>query len=374
MQDTTAAGEDQSRGAGHRALITIAVVVLSMVGLVLLQQVASFVTPIFLGINLVLAVAPFMHWLIRKRVPRLLAVIIAGVFVYGLLLAFAALLAWSVAMLIQELPRYGAEFQALYSTLFDWLTTLGISQEQVLQQLQGAFSPSAIVSVLQGLASNVGGVLSLLATLVVMIFFLLFDAMGFEQRVGQIRSERPGLGVALDSFSQGVARYWIVTTLFGLIVAVLDVVALEMLGVPLALVWGVFSFLTNYIPNIGFVIGMIPPVLMALLANGWVNALVVLAVWSIINFVIQSLIQPKFAGEAVGVTPTVSFLSLLVWAFALGPVGALLALPATLLVKALLVDTDPRNRWINYLVDARPDLAEGRPIFRPDPEAKDDTA
>ena len=60
---------------------------------------------------------------------------------------------------------------------------------------------------------------------------------------------------------------------------------------------------------------------------------------------------------------------------ALAPLlGALLALPATLLVKALLVDTDPRNRWINYLVDARPDLAEGRPIFRPDPEAKDDTA
>lgn len=374
MQDTTATGEDQSKGAGHRALITIAVVVLSLIGLVLLQQVASFVTPIFLGINLVLAVAPFMHWLIRKRVPRLLAVIIAGVFVYGLLLAFVALLAWSVMMLIQELPRYGAQFQSLYSTLIDWLTTLGISQEQVLQQLQGVFSPSAIVSVLQGLASNVGGVLSLLATLVVMIFFLLFDAMGFEKRVGQIRSERPGLGVALDSFSQGVARYWIVTTLFGLIVAVLDVVALEMLGVPLALVWGVFSFLTNYIPNIGFVIGMVPPVLMALLSNGWVNALIVLAVWSIINFVIQSLIQPKFAGEAVGVTPTVSFLSLLVWAFALGPVGALLALPATLLVKALLVDADPRNRWINYLVDARPDLAEDRPIFRPDPEPKDDAA
>lgn len=368
MQDTTPGDAARATGAGSRALITIAVVVLSMIGLVLLQQVASFVTPIFLGINLVLAIAPLMHWLIRKRVPRLLAVIIAGVFVYGLLLAFVGLLAWSVMMLIQELPNYGAEFQGLYSTLLDWLTSFGISQEQVITQLQGVFNPSAIVSVLQSLASNVGGLLSLLATLVVMIFFLLFDAMSFEQRVGKIRDDRPSLGTALDSFSQGVARYWIVTTVFGLIVAVLDVVALEMLGVPLALVWGVFSFLTNYIPNIGFVIGMIPPVLMALLANGWVNALIVLAVWSVINFVIQSLIQPKFAGEAVGVTPTVSFLSLLVWAFALGPVGALLALPATLLVKALLVDADPRNRWINYLVDARPDLTASRPIFRPDPD------
>jgi predicted PurR-regulated permease PerM len=296
------------------------------------------------------------------------SVLIAGVVVYGLLLAFVALLAWSIALLIQELPKYGGRFQDLYVTLLNWVESFGISQDQVMQQLQGVFSPSAIVSVLQGLASNVGGVLSLLATLAVIIFFLLFDAMSFERRVRTIRDVRPSLGVALDSFSQGVARYWIVTTVFGLIVAAFDVVALEMLGVPLALVWGVFSFLTNYIPNIGFVIGMVPPVLMALLANGWVNALIVLAVWSIINFVIQSLIQPKFAGEAVGVTPTVSFVSLLVWAFALGPVGALLALPATLLVKALLVDSDPHNRWINLLVDARPDLDARRPMFKPDPE------
>jgi predicted PurR-regulated permease PerM len=363
------AGEraDGVRG-GSRALTAIAIVVLSMIGLVLLQQIQGFVTPIFLGVNLVLAVSPLMHWLISHHVPRLVSVLIAGVVVYGLLLAFVALLAWSIALLIQELPKYGGRFQDLYVTLLNWVESFGISQDQVMQQLQGVFSPSAIVAVLQGLASNVGGVLSLLATLAVIIFFLLFDAMSFERRVRTIRDVRPSLGVALDSFSQGVARYWIVTTVFGLIVAAFDVVALEMLGVPLALVWGVFSFLTNYIPNIGFVIGMVPPVLMALLANGWVNALIVLAVWSIINFVIQSLIQPKFAGEAVGVTPTVSFVSLLVWAFALGPVGALLALPATLLVKALLVDSDPHNRWINLLVDARPDLDARRPMFKPDPE------
>ncbi|MDJ1371729.1 AI-2E family transporter [Gulosibacter molinativorax] len=339
-----------------RPLVIIVGVVLSIIGLIALQQVSSFVTPVFLGFNLVLAISPFFHWMIRRRVPKILAGVIAALLVYALLILFVLLLVWSVALLIQELPKYGTQFNELYRTLLDWLGSFGITQDTLLSQLQGLFNPAQIASLLQGLMGNFGNVMSLFATLLVVIFFIFFDAVTFEPRMEAVRRERPLVGAAFDSFSQGVGRYWVVTTVFGLIVAVIDVIALEMLGVPLALVWGVFSFLTNYIPNIGFVIGMIPPVLMALLANGWVNALVVLAVWSIINFVIQSLIQPKFAGEAVGVTPTVSFLSLLVWAFALGPVGALLALPATLLVKAVLVDANPDARWINILISSDPKL------------------
>lgn len=356
-----AARPPASHGTAHyrRPLAILGIVTLCIVALVALQQVAAFVTPVFLGINLVLAVAPFMHWLVRKGVHRILAALIAAVTLYALLLVFVVLLVWSVAMLAQELPKYGPEFGSLYRQLLEFLDGFGVTQDELLRQVQSAFSPAAIAGLAQGVLANLGGVGSLLTTLLVIIFFLFFDAMTFEPRMQRLREVKPSAGKAFDTFSRGVGRYWIVTTAFGLIVAVLDVIALEFLSVPLALVWGVFSFLTNYIPNIGFVIGMIPPVLMALLANGWVNALIVLVVWSVINFVIQSLIQPKVAGDAVGVTPTISFLSLLVWAFALGPVGALLALPATLLVKAVLVDADPNHRWLNLLIDARPDIPSG---------------
>lgn len=352
----------QRRGITYpKPLAILAGVVLAIIGLIALQQVASFVTPVFLGFNLALAISPFFHWMLRKRVPKILAGTLAALTVYALLILFVGLMIWSVALLIQELPKYGAQFNDLYRTLLEWLSSFGITQDALLAQLQGLFNPAQIAALLQSLMGNFGSVMSLFATLLVVIFFIFFDAVTFEPRMQRVRAEQPQVGAAFDSFSQGVGRYWIVTTIFGLIVAVIDVIALEILGVPLALVWGVFSFLTNYIPNIGFVIGMVPPVLMALLANDWVNALIVLAVWSIINFVIQSLIQPKFAGEAVGVTPTVSFLSLLVWAFALGPVGALLALPATLLVKAVLVDANPNARWINLLISSEPDLNPSAP-------------
>ena len=70
---------------------------------------------------------------------------------------------------------------------------------------------------------------------------------------------------ALLDFAQSVRKYWSVTTVFGLIVAVIDFIALLIIGVPMALTWAVLAFVTNYIPNIGFLLGLIPPVLIALL-------------------------------------------------------------------------------------------------------------
>ena len=69
--------------------------------------------------------------------------------------------------------------------------------------------------------------------------------------------------------------------------------------------------------------------------------LVVLAVYCGLNFVIQTLIQPRFVGDSVGLAMTTTFVALVFWTWLIGPVGAILAIPLTLLAKALLVDVDP---------------------------------
>ena len=69
-----------------------------------------------------------------------------------------------------------------------------------------------------------------------------------------------------------------------------------------------------------------------------------------LNFVIQELIQPRFVGDSVGLSATVTLLSLLFWAWIVGALGALLAIPLTLLAKGFLVDIDPRARWANALL------------------------
>ena len=123
------------------------------------------------------------------------------------------------------------------------------------------------------------------------------------------------------------------------------------------MLWGLLSFLTNFIPNIGFIIGLVPPALLALLDGGVPEMLLVIAVYCVLNLVIQSIIQPRFVGDSVGLGTTVTFLALIFWAWLLGPLGALLAIPLTLLVKALLVDVDPTARWAIALGAA----SNGRP-------------
>ena len=127
-----------------------------------------------------------------------------------------------------------------------------------------------------------------------------------------------------------------------------------MVGVPLPLLWGLLAFITNYIPNVGFIIGLIPPALLALLEGGPQLMVLVIVVYSVINFIIQSVIQPKILADAVNLSLTLTFLSLVFWAFVIGPIGALLAVPLTLLMKALLLDADPNTRWISSLLEGGP--------------------
>jgi predicted PurR-regulated permease PerM len=193
---------------------------------------------------------------------------------------------------------------------------------------------------------------------VALLLFLAFDSAQARELAAGAREEHPGFVDAMASFAQGTRTYLAVTTVFGLIVAVIDTGLLWALGVPAAFVWGVLAFVTNFIPNIGFVIGVVPPALIALLDSGPGLMVAVIVLYSLVNVVIQSIIQPRIVGSAVGLSTTLTFLSLVFWAWILGPLGALLAVPMSLFFRAVLVEMDPAAAWIAPLVSGRPDRGE----------------
>lgn len=331
------------------------IIVLGLAGLAFgiqfIQGLQTIVAPVFLALNLVVVVHPLQAYLISKRVPAIVAASITVVIVLALLVVFFALNAWAIAELVMVLPSYSHKLAQLYGEVIRFTTSWGLTPEVIQNQLS-AFDFSSMTDAVLQVLSNVSAILALLTTVVMTVFFVIMDSLQFPARLREVGKAAPQFSFAMRSFGQGVRRYWVVATIFGLIVAVFDVIALWIIGVPLALVWGVLAFTTNYIPNVGLIIGLIPPALMALLEGGWWDAFWVVVAYLTLNFVIQAIIQPKFTGESVGVTPFISFLSLLFWYWVLGPLGALLALPATLLLKALLVDADPRARWINLLISS----------------------
>jgi len=332
------------------AVVVLAALVLVCVGL---KSVASIVAPTFLVLTLVITVFPLRVWLVRKRVPQVLATVLALIAVYLVLVLVLGSVAWSLTRLITALTEYSAQFTTLYQQALSQLAKLGVSTATLSKGLS-SINVSSFTGVAQTLLNGITSGLSLLALMLALVFFLVFDATGIEDRIALIRQDRPQVADALIDFAHSVRLYWVVTTVFGLLVAILDTVAIGIIGVPLALTWGVLAFVTNYIPNVGFIVGLVPPALIALLDGGPGHAIAVVVVYVVINVVVQTLIQPRFTGDAVGITGTVAFLSLIFWAYLLGALGALLAVPATLLVKSLLVDNSTSGRWLGALVNNAP--------------------
>ncbi|AWH96043.1 AI-2E family transporter [Dietzia psychralcaliphila] len=328
------------------AAVTVVSVAAAFVVLWGISQHANMVMPAFLALNLVIAAQPLQRLLDRAGMPRWGGMIIVLLVLYLLLAALVGMLVWALWIAAEEIPQYQDRFVELYNQTIEFLGRFGVNEDQVSSSLAGV-DPGTIIGTVQNVAGQLSSAGGQLTVLVIALTFLVFDIPGIARRRAVIARQRPRLADALSSFTHGVKSYWIVSTIFGLIVAVIDVVALLIIGVPLALVWGVLAFVTNYIPNIGFVLGLVPPVLFALLTGGPVDAIWVVVIYSVVNLVIQSFIQPKFTGDAVGLTPTVTFLSLVFWASVAGALGAILAVPLTLAVKAFLVDADPRMRWFS---------------------------
>jgi predicted PurR-regulated permease PerM len=314
-----------------------------------LHGFSSVVGPTFLALTLTIAVHPLRRLLVDHGVRRWIAALIALIVVNALLLGLAAALAYSLARLATLLPTYQSTFGRLVGDARSWLADLGIGNAEIQRALQ-AFDLGRALGILQSWLTKLFGVFSDLGFIVVLLLFMGIDAGGFTDRLRAAAADRPGITTALTGFARGTTRYLVVSTIFGAIVALADVGVLYLLGVPLPWLWGLLAFITNYIPNIGFFIGVIPPALLGLLASGWSTLLWVVIAYCVINFVFQSIIQPKIVGDAVGLSTTLTFLSLVFWAWVLGPLGAILAIPLSLLVKALLLDADPSTRWVNGLI------------------------
>jgi AI-2 transport protein TqsA len=332
-----------------RALVILlgAAAVVIVVGGV--QAIAWLIGPAFMALIIVIAVTPVQSWLRGKGWPGWATTLVVVLLVYAIIGALALAIIVSIAKLGTELPKYASQSSNLVNSATAELTKLGVGPEQI-KQAAGSLDIGKLAGVIGGLLSSVAGLATSFVFLLALLLFLSVETTGVGDRLASITAERPQVTEALRSFAHGTRQYLLVTTVFGFIVAVLDTVALSLMGVPLALTWGVLAFVTNYIPNVGFILGVIPPALLALLTGGPGLMLAVIAVYCVLNLVIQSLIQPRFIGDSVGLSITVTFVALVFWAWLLGGLGAILAIPLTLLIKALLIDIDPKAAWAHALM------------------------
>jgi predicted PurR-regulated permease PerM len=316
-----------------------------------MRQFANLLGPVFMALVLSIAVHPIHRLAARYHLPAWLGMILSLIAVYLIVFGLFAILVIAGIQFASLLQSYGPQFQAFLQDASQALQSVGISQEK-LQDFVNELSPSRLVGVASSLLGGLAGVLSDIFFLIVLLFFTVVDAGDFASKLKRVPVHGQRLAEVFDRFAVGSRQYLAVATVFGAIVAFCDLIALWILDIRYAWLWALLAFITNYIPNIGFVIGLVPPTIIALLDKDVLTAIIVVAVYCVLNFVIQTIIQPRVVGVTVGLSATLSFLSLIVWATILGAPGAFLAIPLSLLVKALLVDVDPEQTWVSPLLSS----------------------
>ena len=311
-----------------------------------LKELGWLVGPVFLALVIVLLVHPFHEWMRRRGVPAVLALLGLLIAIYGVVLAMAAIIALAVVRLAGVLPEYASSATGLVAAVGAWLQGFGINSEQI----QGFLSNVDIERVAGWLTALSNSVINFGANVIFLLTLLLFlgiDSTGAATRMNVLTATRPSTATALRNFASQTRRFLGVTTLFALVIGLVDTLVLMGLGIQFAALWGLLAVVCTYIPYVGFAIALIPPALLALLGGDWQLMVVVIIVYVVVNSLFPSLVPPYFVGDAVGLSVPVTLLAVVFWSWALGPLGSVLGLPLTLLVKAVFVDADPRAAWAN---------------------------
>lgn len=353
MQGEVVQGDGRAPDATSPSVRTLVLVIAVLAVLAALWFAREIVAPLALAAVLVIIVHPIRHPLVRRGWPRWLATTVVITVAYLILAFLAALLVFAgyeFGVLVTDVLD---ELEAAAASLGDWLASIGIGG-QAADAAASALDPSVLVDVAQGVSGWLLGFLTAAFFVLAYIIFMAADAARYgraEQAFGA--GIRPAVDRIRD-YNSSVRRYYVVNASFGAIVAIIDGLALWALGVPAPVVWAILAFVTNFIPNIGFVLGLVPPAVLAFVVGGVPLMLAVIAVYSVVNVVLQVLVQPKFVSDTVDLSLTLSFFSVVFWTFVIGPLGAILSIPLTLLFRDVLLDRDPGARWLRWLSgDAR---------------------
>jgi len=331
-----------------------------------LASIRSIVAPVVLSLVLTICAHPLRTGLEKRGVPRGIATGTVALAVFLTLAAFVTALIVAFAQFATLLPQFAPQITEIGRSIGAWLAEIGIGQAQV-QQIIAGFDPSRILDFVYGLFGNVANVTVALVVVLTTLILMAADSSYLGAILADLRPTRARMVTSLEILASGIRRYMIATAALGIAQGALNAVALVILQVPGAFLWGLLSFLGSFIPNIGYFIAIIPPVVFGFLVGGWQTAIPVIVVYALINGVVQTLVQPRIVGNAVALSQTITFVSVLVWATIVGPVGAILAIPLTLMVRALLVDSDPGAGWWRPVIG---DLAHTKTVMKAEDAAR----
>ncbi len=315
-----------------------------------MREAADIINPFLLALIFAFVFGPAIGWLQKKGVPSWLALLLTLILLFGGGIVLLIFLGATFSELIETLPSYQSSAEEQNLELQASLEDIGINGKSVLDFI----SPERLFEVMGNVISEIVAAIANTAFMLFVLVFMLFETMGISNKLHMPSVSDNQFVKRFASFGEDIRKYVLVLTWINFLVGMGDAILLYILGVDFALLWGLVAWFLGYIPVIGFWFAMIPPILLAYAEFGIETALLVFLGYVLINGTVQNFIQPKLMGDRLNMAPLVVVASLFIWGWVLGPVGGLIAVPMSMAVQQLVLQSSESTRWLADLMGAGP--------------------
>ena len=327
-----------------KLLFIMVAVVLLTIGM---REIASILIPILFSLFATLIFAPLIYKLQKRGVHPVISIALV-ILLFLVIVVVVSILTVSAILQFNELtPAYQSNLTARVDSLMGYIPYI-----ESLDISLGSIARDVGVFLLASLASIFSGTVSAATTfglIIITTAFLLLDAIGISKKVQREVEERFALAVDIKDLGGQVMDYAVIRTKTNLVMGIGTTIILLIANIEFAFLWGFLAFLLGYIPYIGLTLAVIPPAILALLQYGPLGALVIVVAILIVNGLSENLLFPSLAGKGLELSPSVVFLSLIYWGFVLGPAGALISTPLTMVVRTVLGSFEDTH-WIAELM------------------------
>lgn len=311
-----------------------------------LKMASSLVVPFLLSVFIAMIVSPLLALLKKRGIPGVAAIALVIMLIMSIGLMLGAVIGSSLDSFREDMPIYSAKLSAMSESLQQWLSARGIAIDAT--QWQSSFDPSAVMSLVGSTLASFGNVMTNSVMILLTVIFILAENITFAEKLKLARGNANSQQW-LSKFSDSVQGYLAIKAAISVATGLLIFIWLSIVGVDYAVLWGLLAFLLNFVPTVGSFIAAVPAVLLALVQLGLGPAGLTLGGFVAVNFLMGSALEPRLMGKGLDLSPLVVFVSLVLWGWVLGPVGMLLSIPLTIMIKIAL-ETQPDTRWISIML------------------------
>lgn len=332
--------------AEHRYRNRLMTLIAAVVLIGALKAAFAVAMPIAFAAIIVAALWPLKRRLAR-HMPSWLAYTLTLLSLIAILGAFAAAVYLSIGQVLAALTTNWASLEQGYSRLAGWAAEHGVP-------IAGTINRQRIMALLQLLAGGVYGFVTYVGFIGIIVMLGLPEVPRLKRRLYEITEsgDRRDMLAAGEDISAQVRRYLGTTLATSILTGVASALWSWMTGLELALVWGILNFLLNFVPVIGNIVGIVPPVLFAFVQfGGWQMPALVFVGFVILQLTISNVVYPLLQGKQLSLSPLAIIVAMTFWSWVWGIAGALIAVPLTAAI-VIICGQFERSRWICKLLSA----------------------